>query len=298
MTRRPRLHKWEARTEFSIEYLPALIVMFWRSIFSVRPQVPNSGYYRALLRAALSLLLDRRIRSPIEFLPPRSVVAYEEHLYLLTPDVLYGYYLLPFEPATRKTLLGATGRVFVDVGANVGQYSIPLARRFERCIAVEPHPVACRILRENLELNAITNVQIVQKAVSLEGGKVPLFRGTFLSTWSTAVKATQSIQVETCSLNELITPFDRVDLMKIDIEGAEVPLIYGSAQALEKVEVLDFETSLEEDTSPLFRWLEAAGFKVTILGGWLRDRENTHAIRVRPSPSVREPKVSNPEPVS
>ena len=71
-------------------------------------------------------------------------------------------------------LPATTGDGFVDVGANIGTYSL-LARRLVgptgRVVAFEPHPVAAARLRENVELNRIDNIEVHEAAVADVAGE-------------------------------------------------------------------------------------------------------------------------------
>jgi FkbM family methyltransferase len=122
-------------------------------------------------------------------------------------------------------------RLIADLGANIGATSVYLLRRFPRAslIAVEPDPGNFAILQRNLAPYA-DRVQLLRRAVWPSEGSVRLERGTFRDgrEWS--------IQVRECGEGDrgdarTITPQeltgsgrDVVDLMKIDIERAELAL--------------------------------------------------------------------------
>jgi FkbM family methyltransferase len=272
--------KWKASREFSIEFLPLILLLVWRSIVEVKPLSHRWQYFRALVLSIFSTLIRRHVVMPTDFLQEESIVQFNGLKYILTPQVVFGYYLLPFEPYTYRKLKQCGGRVFVDLGANLGQYSLPLARQFRRVIAVEPHPITARILRQNIRLNGLKNVEVVEKAVSEDPNRVPLFEGEFLTTWSTKVKAKNFILVETTTLEHLLDDIPEVDLLKVDIEGAERDVLFSESRMLSKIRALSMETNLDQSPEPTFELLRQAGFQVEILGGLLRDRENIHAVRV------------------
>src|SRR6266852_5711925 len=103
---------------------------------------------------------------PGKFLRKDVWVEYGGLKYLLTRETVFGYYLHLFELRTANILCSLSGDVFLDVGANVGQYAVPLAKRFRTVVAVEPNPVAVEILQRNLARNRLTNVRVISKAVS------------------------------------------------------------------------------------------------------------------------------------
>lgn len=275
-----RRGRWQAQRRLSLEFIPLLVRALLIDLLRARPVEDGGEYLRAYLRAIVSTLRRRQVVTPNEELSREVVVRYRGRNYLVTPQTVFGYYLLPFEPATARRLARASGGIFVDVGANVGQYTIALAHRFQKVVAVEPNPIARGILHRNLELNGITNVQVEPVGVAGEAGAARLYRGDFLSTWSLTPSENESVPVTNVTLDQLLLPYDRVDLLKMDIEGSEVAVLLRSSVSLSRVHELDFETDLDRDVSVLFRALRSEGFELEVLGGWWRDRENIHATRV------------------
>jgi len=120
---------------------------------------------------------------------------------------------------------------FIDLGANVGLYSLTVARGAgpgAKILAVEPHPVSANRLRTNIKLNGF-NIEVAQTAVADYDGVLELAVDTKnigASTVRTGRRVRglrQSIIVPVCTLNRLVERhgFQRIDAMKIDIEGAE-----------------------------------------------------------------------------
>src|SRR5690242_470554 len=76
-----------------------------------------------------------------------------------------------YEPAMRRTLVTFLGptKVFIDLGANEGYFTIQgarLTRRDGRVVAVEPQDRLIPVIKENIRLNGATNVAIVHSAIS------------------------------------------------------------------------------------------------------------------------------------
>ena len=65
-----------------------------------------------------------------------------------------------YEPKISKLVMRIRGRLAVDVGASLGQYTIPFASHFERVISVEPSPINLPILRQHLKRLKLENVRI------------------------------------------------------------------------------------------------------------------------------------------
>jgi FkbM family methyltransferase len=257
-----------------------------QSWLSARPREPRWPYFRALLLSPVLSALRRRLVSPTELITDDITLEFDNLYWLLNRTTLFAYYLLPFEPVTRRFLLSLKGKVVLDLGANVGQYAIPLSRRFKQVVAVEPNPIAATILRRNIALNQVTNIMVIEKAITPRGGSVRLYRGDFLSTWSTSRPSPDFITVDSVMLSDLIEEFPEVDLIKLDVEGAEGELLASAKTALGRVHRVVVET-VDRET---FRTLWDAGFEITVLGGLLHRWENVDAARS--GSQVLDPKPS------
>jgi FkbM family methyltransferase len=121
--------------------------------------------------------------------------------------------------------------VFLDIGASVGGYALFVAARGgprARILAVEPLPDIFERLVYNIDQNAFSNVKALSCALADHDGDVTLFvhadnRGeTSVRVISADARATQ-LRVPAKSLLSLLREegYDRVDAIKLDIEGAE-----------------------------------------------------------------------------
>lgn len=144
------------------------------------------------------------------------------------------------------------GETFVDVGANVGSYSLNIANDYKdskiKVIAIEAHPENYQALRRNVEINKFNHIIItVNKAASDNKGLATMYerihidervRSDFYSLCDTFLHETnfvrphgKPIQVECDTLDNILAPYTP-DVMKIDIEGAEVVALKGAASTL------------------------------------------------------------------
>lgn len=134
-----------------------------------------------------------------------------------------------FDTAERRALIDAIARTggrftFIDIGANVGLYSLFVATRAAeaRVLAIEPQPGICDRLAFNVAMNPGANVEIVRCAVSDARGTLPLaidrrdFGGTRASPDG-------QIAVPARPLLDILDGhgISRIDALKIDIEGME-----------------------------------------------------------------------------
>ena len=256
--------------------------LIW-SWLRVKPLEGKPEYYRALFLAAVATLFRRRASHPGKFLRKEVWVEYGGLEYLLTRETVFGYYLHLFELRTADILCSLSGDVFLDVGANVGQYAVPLAKRFRTVIAVEPNPGAVEILQRNLARNRLTNVRVISKAVSSTRGFVILYEGEYLSTWGLNQTGARNLRVESITIDDLLGEFEKVDLMKVDIEGQEGRVLLG-AQRLGRVRHLSF-ARIRPNRLELEAKLRGLGFSLRFPRSPWQVEENVDAIQASWSPA-------------
>jgi FkbM family methyltransferase len=138
----------------------------------------------------------------------------------------------------------APGDTAVDVGANVGTHSVMMSERVGasgRVIAFEPVATTAWLMRENLALNRVENVDLHVAAVSDGPGRVEmnLFDQRY-SAWNSRGSANfdgivpiETVEVASVSLDDTLASLgvEQVAFLKIDVEGYEIDVLRG-AQAL------------------------------------------------------------------
>lgn len=170
-----------------------------------------------------------------------------------------------FEPNVREVFLKYVqpGMNIIDIGANIGYYTILAAKRIGnngRVLAIEPQPSVYQNLRRNVSLNDLnSNVTTFQIAASNKEGEVVFhvpevglealasqqLNGRFES------KATITLPCRRVDDVVFENQIGHVDLVKIDAEGAELSIFEGMSSVLsgEKKPVLIFEAN-EKNTEP------------------------------------------------
>lgn len=135
--------------------------------------------------------------------------------------------------------------IVIDVGANFGWYSViasKLVGNKGEIHAFEPFLGTCKELQSNIKLNNLSNVRVSNLAVSDYCGDGILFyptgSGSMLSSLRQIPDVTEKFQTFDCkviTLNEYVQRNDiqRVDFIKIDAEGAELPVLKGATLLLE-----------------------------------------------------------------
>jgi FkbM family methyltransferase len=165
-----------------------------------------------------------------------------------------------------RVLLKFPGLV-IEVGANMGALTIPLAAELARqgreLLVFEPQPVIFQQLCANLALNGLMNVKALPYACGSENGAVsfavPDYRslGNFGSTEmrSAPPAASRSERVQCVRLDDLVGPAE-VGVMKIDVEGFELDVLKGCVGILERSKpVLYVENDRLERSAELIQWL-------------------------------------------
>ena len=137
--------------------------------------------------------------------------------------------------------LADEGSTVVDVGANIGFFSLLAARSVGaagKVLAFEPVAATCAQLRANLELNAAGNVAVHELALSDRDGRVAIYEGhgrnRGLSSMRPIEEASALRAVPAAALDSLDAGDARISLIKIDVEGAEQLVLEGMLRTLEK----------------------------------------------------------------
>ena len=152
---------------------------------------------------------------------------------------IYAAYKAYADHAERQLLrqILVPGSVAVDAGANIGIYS----QFFARCVgsagavhSFEPAPENFERLRA--AARRFSNVHILQAAVGERSGKSELYLSDSLNvdhrTYLTDNSARRVVQIEMVALDDYFKPGQRVDLIKMDIQGYELHALRGAGRVL------------------------------------------------------------------
>jgi FkbM family methyltransferase len=179
------------------------------------------------LRAPYTALLATLAQNGLERVINRTDVI------RLTPE--YRVIAENYEPDVWKRVMDEArmGDVVVDVGANIGLYAIALAKRVGdggKVHAFEPDPANFRALDRHCRLNQVTaRVVLYQVAVAGTDGRVAFEAGRgFESHISSGVLVSE---VDGVRLDSVFAR-DRIDILKIDVEGFEEAVLKGASELL------------------------------------------------------------------
>jgi len=131
------------------------------------------------------------------------------------------------------------GAVAVDAGANIGIYSQFLSHRVGPSgvvLSFEPSPK--NFMRLRSATRKLPNIHVYQAAVGERTGKTMLYLSDKLNVdhraYPTEGDARRALQIEMMALDDCFKPGERVDLIKIDIQGYELHALQGAKRILEE----------------------------------------------------------------
>ena len=202
--------------------------------------VERSKYVRHKIR---SLEFSGKARV-VAFVGPTAeelIVACDGIRYKLTlnDDIQRAIYFNAYEPEVHQVLsVLPTNALCLDIGANIGFYSLHFAK-YGTVHAFECDPANFQRLNENIRLNGFENVYAHELAVSDKKETLTFYQsGASHSGWGSLARfddiAEFQITVNSTTLDNFLRThsIEGVDLLKVDIEGAEFELLEGAQESL------------------------------------------------------------------
>jgi FkbM family methyltransferase len=174
------------------------------------------------------------------------------------------HYLIPASrygvaPGLVRSLPSRKPITLVDVGASVGEFAAGIQKQFglRRALLIEPQPERCGGLRETF---AEANVRVVQCALSDRSGEIdldilnfdystsllPVLRDEESMSGGFDLAVRERIKCRTRTLDDLLEEeqwHEPVDLLKLDVQGAELMVLGGAANALANTRMVCAEVS-------------------------------------------------------
>jgi FkbM family methyltransferase len=189
----------------------------------------------------------------------------------ITPHLaMDGYWESWITVALARTL--RPGWHCLDVGANHGYYTLIMADAVGqegRVLPVEPTPRLADLLRQTLDVNGFPSMSVVQKAASSTDGDtlrlvIPEHRSLNARLAAEASPTDAVVDVKSVTIDALTSDWPRVDLIKIDVEGAEEAVWAGMQRTIANnpglVLILELNVARYEDPRGFLQAIERAGF--------------------------------------
>jgi len=146
------------------------------------------------------------------------------------------------EPLSTKILMENVheGMRIADVGANLGYFALQEAKAVGPkgvVYAVEPVPSNWFLLKQNVALNNLSNVEVYNLAIGDRDGVLDMFLSGG-SNWGSALRTTlnydRKITVPCQRLDSLLKDKGKVDLVRMDVEGYEANIVDGMTETLKQ----------------------------------------------------------------
>ena len=169
----------------------------------------------------------------------------------------------PFDLKRFYELRKCSPRIIIDVGANVGQTCLYLEKWFpmSRIYSLEP----VRSTFQGLQRNTAAHPNILCRNLALgdvqRTSAIPLMRDSLLNTLTLepalepgASGATEEIRLTTLPAFCQEEGIDRIDILKMDVEGYEIPVLRGAESMIDRVGAIYAEVSLQETRTNMTPW--------------------------------------------
>jgi len=236
-------------------------------------------YFRGKGRLLFWLLqLTRNKALPIS-LPDRSRILMTQQ----RPEALTCFWLGMDHPEFAKLywqILCAlpVGYNVIDAGAHIGYYALMAAHRLRQVgaglvFAFEPHPINFADLQRNQQLNNMSNLILIQKAAADQTTQMRLFSSPLSGCHSLRQFPfhSNSYEIECTTLDDFMDTHKeaKIGLIKLDVEGAELPALRGAQRLIERdkpyimyEEVEDRDRAFGYEIKDLRSFLESLGYKI------------------------------------
>jgi len=171
-------------------------------------------------------------------------------------------FLVLFHEEQFKHLFNVKNGIFIDIGAHIGKHTIYSAiNGAKQVIAIEAAYSTFSILDYNVKLNNLHNVRIIHAACWDKAEQLKLYFdsdgiGSVMTQKSDTLES-----VDTVTIDSLTTSLNRVDVIKIDVEGAETNVLKGSRNTLNKFHPkIVFEAFTDEQYDNVMDVIESFGY--------------------------------------
>lgn len=200
------------------------------------PDAPMFIYTKLLRLKPLRMVTNALLRKliPKEIIIPEGVLYLNQRDPVVSGALILGAYEPYFAEEFRKHL--TPGSVVVDIGANLGYYTLIASALAQRVIAYEPEKENVDLLRQTIERNKLYNVLVIEKGIGARDEELTLTldpdnkgKHTLLSNTEGEKK---TISVTTLDSSIAQEHIEHIDLIKMDIEGWEGYALKGMANIL------------------------------------------------------------------
>jgi len=175
-----------------------------------------------------------------------------------------------------REYFGLNKGIFIDVGAHIGKYTIMMCKRLDnqsKVIALEPDPDNYKVLLRNILLNDCKDITPLNVGLWKEKDKLNLYGFGNKNTGGRSVVVSTSdfkVIIEVDTLDNVLKKLGvkKVDLIKIDVEGAEVEVLEGAKETLKQKPKIIFECWSEKNLHNIQNILKEYRVNKTAMEGY------------------------------
>ena len=218
--------------------------------------------------------IGKIMRLPLKLVPKSAVVPVLQGPLrgkkVVAGSGVHGYWLGTYEISTSKALLRhvSAGDIVFDIGAHAGYFSLLFSRlvgKAGKVFAFEPLPGNIQFLKKHLDLNKCMNVELIEAAVSEKSGRSRFMIGqdSFSGHLVKSGEQGEGHFINIIALNDFVRQrsLDRVDFIKIDVEGAELDVLVGARPILKHMQpTLFISLHSEELSRGVTEFLKSLGY--------------------------------------
>jgi FkbM family methyltransferase len=154
----------------------------------------------------------------------------------------------------------------VDVGANIGLFTLWAYPYAKKIYSVEPSAIHCETLRKMVTFNKMDKVEIIQKALSDKNGEMKLYHSENTTSYMLQPNVNKDPNdfemVQTITINTLLKDIPHIDILKVDIEGME-GTVFGNK---------DFDEVAGKIDQIVMEYHQWCGISIPLLMNTIRDR--------------------------
>ncbi len=234
------------------------IIFFSEMVISIKPihfliykTLPNTKNYYISddstwnKRNLISFIISKfaRLNHPQKVI--KKIVLHDKRLIKLNLDITEftscGYYFGLFSKPLLKLITFNKGGTFIDIGANIGFYSLVASNYFDHVYSFEPVSLNYEKLTMNIKKNNIKNILPIKKALGEKKAEMMIFLNPYNAGGNSLLdKSVKSWRNSNFKEKVFVVPLDQakkfkdVKLIKIDVEGFEEFVIKGGIKLLKK----------------------------------------------------------------
>lgn len=188
-----------------------------------------------------------------------------------------------FNQKIYNTQLDTETPIIIDAGAHIGLATLFFKNKYPnaKIVSIEPNPISFELLQMNLTENQFEDVEIINKALDSKRRIQALYIDPTDDRWDSSASFipggwkggynTRKIEVETITLSSVIAN-QEIDLLKLDIEGAEQRVLLETQEHLKRVKniVIEFHPVKTQNIRKIIKLLRAKGFMTEVKGEELK----------------------------